>query len=178
MRDPTIARNYAEVLLELARRADDLEGWGQMIHDVAEAVRQDETLRRFLESPRIAAAQKQRVLATAFQDRMPRMFVRFLETLVQHHRQLLVPEIAIAYHTLLDDVRGRVHAQVTMASEPPAAERELIASRLGAAFGKTVVPHVTVDPRILGGVVVRIGDLVMDGSVRRRLGALRARLTA
>ena len=176
MRDTTIARNYAEVLLELARRADDLEGWGQMIDDVAEAVRTDETLHRFLESPRISADQKDRVLTTAFQDRMPRMFVRFLQTLIQHHRQLLIPEIAVEYHGLLDVAQGRVHAQVTMAKEPSEAERAMIATRLGAAFGKTVVPHVAVDSRILGGVVVRIGDLVMDGSVRRRLGALRARL--
>jgi len=176
MRDTTIARNYAEVLLELARRAGDLEGWGQMIDDVASAVRADETLRRFLESPRISVDDKDRVLTTAFQDRMPRMFVRFLQTLIQHHRQMLIPEIAVEYHSLLDVAQGRVHAEVTMASEPSAADRELIATKLGAAFGKTVVPHVAVDPRILGGVVVRIGDLVMDGSVRRRLGALRTRL--
>ena len=176
MRDTTIARNYAEVLLELARRADDLEGWGQMIDDVAAAVRADETLRRFLESPRISVDDKDRVLTTAFQDRMPRLFVRFLQTLIQHHRQMLIPEIAVEYHSLLDLAQGRVHAQVTMAKEPSSAEREMIAKRLGDAFGKTVVPHVAVDPRVLGGLVVRIGDLVMDGSVRRRLGALRARL--
>lgn len=177
MRDTTIARNYAEVLLELARRAGDVEGWGAMMRDVAEAVRHDERLRLFLESPRIDDAAKNAVLTKAFQDRMPRLFVRFLQTLVDHRRQLLIPEISVEYDTLLDEVQGRVHAQVTMAKEPTPADRELIASRLGAALGKTVVPHVTVDSRIIGGAIVRIGDLVMDGSVRRRLGALRARLT-
>ena len=177
MRDSTIARNYAEVLLELARRAGDIEGWGAMMRDVAEAVRRDERLRLFLESPRIDDASRNAVLTNAFQDRMPRLFVRFLQTLVDHRRQLLIPEISVEYDTLLDEVQGRVHAQVTMAKEPSAADRDLIASRLGAALGKTVVPHVTVDSGILGGAIVRIGDLVMDGSVRRRLGALRARLT-
>ena len=176
MRDTTIARNYAEVLLELARRAGDVEGWGAMMRDVAEAVRRDERLRLFLESPRIDDAARNAVLTKAFQDRMPRLFVRFLQTLVDHRRQLLIPEISVEYDTLLDEVQGRVHAQVTMAKEPSAADRELIASKLGAALGKTVVPHVTVDSRILGGAIVRIGDLVMDGSVRRRLGALRTRL--
>lgn len=176
MRDTTIARNYAEVLLELARRAGDVEGWGEMMRDVAEAVRRDERLRLFLESPRIDDAAKNAVLTKAFQDRMPRLFVRFLQTLVDHRRQLLIPEISVEYDTLLDEVQGRVHATVTMAKEPSAADRDLIASKLGAALGKTVVPHVTVDSRILGGAIVRIGDLVMDGSVRRRLSALRARL--
>ena len=177
MRDTTIARNYAEVLLELARRAGDIEGWGAMMRDVAEAVRKDERLRLFLESPRIDDGARNAVLTNAFQDRMPRLFVRFLHTLVDHRRQLLIPEISVEYDTLLDEVQGRVHAHVTMAKEPSAADRDLIASRLGAALGKTVVPHVTVDSRILGGAIVRIGDLVMDGSVRRRLGALRAHLT-
>ena len=176
MRDTTIARNYAEVLLELARRAGDVEGWGAMMRDVAEAVRRDERLRLFLESPRIDDAAKNAVLTKAFQDRMPRLFVRFLQTLVDHRRQLLIPEISVEYDTLLDEVQGRVHATVTMAKEPSAADRDLLASKLGAALGKTVVPNVTVDSRILGGAIVRIGDLVMDGSVRRRLSALRARL--
>ena len=177
MRDTTIARNYAEVLLELARRAGDIEGWGAMMRDVAEAVRKDERLRLFLESPRIDDGARNAVLTSAFQDRMPRLFVRFLQTLVDHRRQVLIPEISVEYDSLLDEVQGRVHAQVTMAKEPSVADRDLIASRLGAALGKTVVPHVTVDSRILGGAIVRIGDLVMDGSVRRRLGSLRARLT-
>ena len=176
MRDTTIARNYAEVLLELARRAGDVDGWGAMIRDVAEAIRRDERLRHFLESPRISEDQKNKVFTTAFQDRMPRVFVRFLQSLVQNRRQLLIPEISIEYDALVDEVQGRVHAQVTMAKAPSDAERDLVATRLGAALGKTVVPHVTVDPRILGGVVVRIGDVVMDGSVRRRLAALLARL--
>ena len=76
MREPTIARNYAEALLALARRADDLDGWGTMISDVAGAVQYDERLRRFLESPRVAVEEKNTILAKAFQDRFPRIFVR------------------------------------------------------------------------------------------------------
>lgn len=176
MRDTTIARNYAEVLLELGKRAGDPEAWGQMVREVADAVRQDRRLRHFLESPRISEQQKNDVLTKAFQDRMPRLFVRFLQTLVRHRRQLLIPEIASEYDVLLDEVMGRVHALVTAAREPSAADRKMIASRLEAAAGKKVVPHITVDPRILGGIIVRMGDIVMDGSVRRRLNALRVRL--
>jgi F-type H+-transporting ATPase subunit delta len=173
MRDSTIARNYAETLLELARRANDLEGWGKMIMDVAEAVEADESLRLFLETPRVSAEAKNDLLAKAFQDRMPRVFVRFLQTLVKNRRQGLIPEIAEEYRTLLDDVEGRVHAQVTVAREGSDAERQLIAKELSRVLGKTVIPHLTVNPAILGGVVVRVGDEVMDGSVRRRLAKLR-----
>jgi F-type H+-transporting ATPase subunit delta len=61
--------------------------------------------------------------------------------------------------------------------EPDAATRSTIESGVSRALGKTVIPHYTVNPEILGGIIVRVGDTVMDGSVRRRLGALRAILT-
>jgi F-type H+-transporting ATPase subunit delta len=84
MRDETIARNYAETLLALARKANDLAGYGAMLNDVADAIRRDDRLKHFLESPRVSAAQKNEVLATAFADRMPRLFVRFLQALVSN----------------------------------------------------------------------------------------------
>lgn len=173
MREPTIARNYADALLALARRADDLDGWGTMISDVAGAVQYDERLRRFLESPRVAVEEKNTILAKAFQDRFPRIFVRFLQAVVTHRRQHLIPEIAAEYHALVDEAEGRVHAQVTLAHEPDAPMREEITNRLARVMQKIVVPHFVIHPEILGGVVVRVGDTVMDGSVRRRLGMLR-----
>jgi F-type H+-transporting ATPase subunit delta len=176
MRDESIARNYAETLLALAKKAEDIDGWGKTLQGVADAVNQDATLRHFLESPRVSAPQKNAVLGKAFADRMPRLFLRFLQTLVNKRRQNLIPEIAIEYQNLLDREHGRVHANVTVARAADDAERKVIAEQLSRAFGREVVPHVSVDPRILGGVVVKVGDTVMDGSVRRRLGALRARM--
>ncbi len=176
MRDSTIAKNYAETLLELARRAQDLDGWGRMIMEVADALNADVSLRLFLATPRVSADAKNEILAKAFQDRMPRHFVRFLQTLVSNRRQALIPEIAEEYRTLLDDAEGRVHAHVTVARESSEEDKELIAAELSRILGKTVIPHLTVNPEILGGVVVRVGDDIMDGSVRRRLAALRNQL--
>ncbi|HYD51280.1 MAG TPA: F0F1 ATP synthase subunit delta [Gemmatimonadaceae bacterium] len=173
MRDTTISRNYAEALFTLAQKANDLRGWGAMITEVAEAVDRDRTLRLFLESPRIDAAKKSAVLGRAFQDRMPRVFVRFLQTLVRNRRQMLIPSVAREYLDLVDASEGRMHATVTMAKAPGEEELAIVSRELSRAFGKTVVPHVTVNPAILGGVVVRVGDTVLDGSVRRRLARLR-----
>ena len=178
MRDTTIARNYAEALLTLARKANDPRGWGRLIQDVADALQADRTLRLFLESPRVSADQKNEVLAKALQDRAPRLFVRYLQTLVNKGRQMLLPEIATEYHALLDEVEGRVHAHVTVARPASDADRDVIARQLAKTLGKEVVPHFTVNPAILGGVIVKVGDRVMDGSVRRRLGLLRGRLLA
>jgi F-type H+-transporting ATPase subunit delta len=178
MRDATIAKNYAEALLELARRAEDTSGWGKLIRDVANGVRDDITVQHFLESPKISEAQKNEVFFEALGDRVPRHFLRFLQTLVRKRRQMLIPEISSEYDKLLDIDEGRVHANVTVAREMTSADETNIAEQLSRVIGKTVVPHMTVNPAILGGVVVKIGDTVMDGSVRRRLARLKTQILA
>jgi F-type H+-transporting ATPase subunit delta len=178
MREESVARNYAQALLELAQKARDPVGWGTMIADVSAAVQREATLRRFLESPRVSADEKNVVLAKAFQDRLPRLLVRFLQLLVANRRQMLIPEIAREYMTLLDEVEGRVHADVTVARPVDGDEERALTTQLSRAVGKAVVPHFVVDPSILGGIIVRYGDTLMDGSVRRRLATLRSRLGA
>ena len=178
MRDATIAKNYAEALLELARRAEDPSGWGKLMRDVSNGMRDDVTLQHFLESPKISEAQKNEVFFQALGDRVPRHFLRFLQTLVRKRRQLLIPQISDEYDKLLDIHEGRVHANVTVAREMSKDDENRIAEQLSRVIGKTVVPHMNVNPAILGGVVVKIGDTVMDGSVRRRLGRLKGQILA
>jgi F-type H+-transporting ATPase subunit delta len=177
MRESTIARNYAEALLSLARKAGDLEGWGVLISAVADAILREQRLQYFLSAPQISASDKKAVLTKAFEGELPRPMVRFLEKLVDNRRQTLIPAVAIEYGNLVDEATGRVHAQVTVSRETSELDRAAIAARLSEKLGKTVVPHVHVNPAILGGVIVRIGDQVMDGSVRKRLSTLRGRLT-
>jgi F-type H+-transporting ATPase subunit delta len=176
MRDATIARNYAEALVTLAQRAGDLDGWGRMIDDVAQLVANDLTVRRFLESPRTPVVAKTEILRKAFQDRMPRLMVRYLEALVKNRRQLLIPAIASEYASLVDERLGRVRADITLARDPEPGEVEAIAASLSKTLGRTAVAQVRVNPDIIGGVIVRVGDYVKDGSVRRRLGLLKSKL--
>ena len=176
MRETTIARNYAETLLVLATRAQDLRGWGKMLTDVANAMRENATLRLFLESPRVSAAKKSEVIGKAFTDRMPRLMLRYIQTLVRHRRQMLIPAIAEEYLNLVDEAEGRIHARVTVAKETDDAGRAAIAAQLSRVFGKEVVPHLSVDPSIMGGVVVHVGDTVLDGSVKKRLASLRRKM--
>ena len=178
MRDTTIARNYAEALLALARKAGDLQAWGRLIDDVANAMERDDRLRRFLEAPQVSADEKNAVLSKAYEDRAPRLFLRYLQQLVKNRRQLLIPEIANEYRNLVDEVEGRLHAQVTLARDVDDEQRAAIARQLSHTLGKPVVPQIRINPNILGGIVVRVGDRVMDGSVRRRLGILRTRMMA
>src|SRR5579862_2216972 len=104
MRETTIADNYAETLLELAKRAEDPQGWGAMFGDIAHAIQRDPTLRRFLESPRVDESTKTEVLTKALQDRLPRLLVRFIVMVVHHRRQMLIGQISDAYNRLLDQL--------------------------------------------------------------------------
>lgn len=176
METATVARNYADVLHTLATKAGDPTGWGRMLDALAQALGADATMRRFLESPRIEAARKQAALSRAFADTFPAPFVRFLGALVAKRRQMAIPQIAAEYRAILDAAAGRVHATVTVARPLDQAGTDALAAQLSKAFNATVVPHVEVEPEIMGGVIVRLGDRVMDGSVRRRLAVLRRRL--
>src|SRR6185503_7898093 len=115
MRQSTIARNYAEALLELARRAKDLRGWGTLIQSVADSIARDPKVRAFLETPRVDAATKNAVFRKALSDTAPSKFVRFIESVVTHRRQMLFPEIAQEYMDLVDQAENRMHATVTVA---------------------------------------------------------------
>jgi len=176
MRDTTIARNYAETLLVLAGRANDLRGWGALITELAEAMDTNPKLRLFLESPRVGAAEKNAVLSKALTERTPRNFLRFVQSLVTHRRQMLIPAIAREYLDLVDAAEGRMHARVTVARETSEADTSAITAQLSRMFGKDVIPHVSIDPAIMGGVIVHVGDTVLDGSVRKRLMSVRRRM--
>lgn len=178
MRSTTIARNYAEALLVLARKANDLDGWGLALNALVTAMESDVRLRNFLAAPQVSAAEKVAVIGKAFTAKMPRSMVRFLQKLVQNRRQMLLPEIAVEYGNLVDETSGRVHARVTLSREATDADRQMIAQQLSRAFAKTVIPHLSVNPDILGGVIVKVGDRVMDGSVRKRLKTLKSRIVS
>src|SRR5689334_17494208 len=176
MNDSTIGRNYAEALIALARKDDEIEEYGELVNSIATAMSEDQTLRTFLESPKLAASHKIEILQKALGRRVPRLFLRFIETVIQKRRQMLIPEIAVEYQALLDQAENRLHANVTVARDATEPEREAMARQLSRLFGKRVVPHINTNPAILGGIIVRVGDTVMDGSVRRRLSVLKQRM--
>jgi len=181
MKSTTVARNYAEALVlagEAAGGTRTIERFGELLDAVAGAVVADERIAVALESPRVAKATKAEVLQRALADSAPPLFVRFLQAVVRRGRQGLFGEIAQEYQGLLDAKLNRVHAGVTVSTEMGERLEQHIIAQLKSALGKDVRAHFRTDAGILGGVVVRVGDRVYDGSVRRRLAELRRRLLA
>ncbi len=175
MRPTTIARNYAEALFSLGEQSGRTTEYAQLIDAVAGAIELAPEVQVLLISPRVPKAAKSRLLAAALPN-APKEFVRFLQAVVQRGRQGLFPEIAQEYATLVDVKFNRVRAGVTLAKEPDEALRESIRKALTDALGKEVLPSFTADPAILGGTIVRVGERIYDGSVRRRMARLRRQL--
>jgi F-type H+-transporting ATPase subunit delta len=174
-----IARNYAETLLALAHKHGGdatVDEYGRALHAVAELLRENPRVEKFLATPRIGGDARKDALRVAFEGRVPDLFLRFVLVVVAKRRQMLLREIAAEYQALVDEARGRVRAQVTVAREPDEALRHEITESLEKRLGKTVTAEISVDPELLGGIVVRVGDQVLDGSLRNRIGGLRRRM--
>ena len=173
MRDETVARNYAETLFELASRNDALQQYGDAIQIVAKLIDEDVTFRLFMETPRIDDADKKAVVKKSFGEHVPKHVVNFVLVTIDKRRQRLLRSISQQYHALLDAHMGREHVQVTVARALDDTTREVITEKLSAALGTEAIPHIRVDAGIIGGLVVRTGDTIYDGSIRRRLEGMR-----
>ncbi|HEY6807635.1 MAG TPA: ATP synthase F1 subunit delta [Gemmatimonadales bacterium] len=181
MKDTTIARNYAEALFAAAEATsgrDAVERFGRYLDAVAGAIAVDERIAAALESPRVAKAVKTRLLAAALGRSAPVEVVRFLQAAVRRGRQGLFAEMSLEYQKLVDVKVNRVHAGVTLATPSTAVLEKQIVARLTKALGKDVRAHFRTDRAILGGVVVRVGDRIYDGSLKRRLTLLRRRMVS
>jgi F-type H+-transporting ATPase subunit delta len=172
VRNATIARNYAEALFELGGAHGETGAYVEAFDRLAGLLAEDRIL-RFLETPKIEGSAKQAAVRAALEGRVPERFLRFVLVVIAKRRQGLLEEIGQEYRDLVDEDAGQIHAEVTLAREPDEATRTLIAERLSEVLGKTVIPHITVNPDILGGLVVRYGDRAMDASLRRQLVSLK-----
>jgi F-type H+-transporting ATPase subunit delta len=176
VRDTTVSRSYAEALFELGEKHSAHDDFAQGLNTITSLLESDPRVRAFLETPKIQVARKKSALRSALGDHVSPLFMNFVLTVLQKRRQRLIRPIAAEYRELLDEKLGRLHVQVTLAHEPDEAAEQAVTAELSRILGRSVIPHISVDPALLGGIVVRYGDRVMDGSLRRRLLSLRHRM--
>ena len=178
MRAEIIARNYADTLLELAERhggRSAVEEFAAALDRLDEVVREPR-VREFLATPRVPAEAKKGVLRAALEGRVPELFLRFVLLVVDKRRQRLLGDIATQYRARVDELLGRVRVAVEISHAPDAELQDEVRRMLEARLGKAVIPTFTVEPELLGGLVVRVGDEILDGSVKSRVQHLRRRL--
>ena len=178
MTNETIARDYAASLFDLAQRHEGLEAFAQGVDIVVALLNQNPKFRVFLETPRIADMDKKDLLKKVFGETLPISLLNFLQVTVDKRRQRILRLIGEEFHALLDAHLGRTHVMVTVARELDSDTMRDLSQKLSAHLGTEAIPHVRVKPAILGGVLLKVGDTVYDGTLRRRIKNLRKQLVS
>ena len=178
MTNETVARNYAGTLFDLAQRGEGLEAFATGVDLVVGLLDQNPNFKAFLETPRIADRDKKELLKKVFGSAIPRPLLNFLQVTVDKRRQRLLGAIGEEFHALLDHHFGRAHVTVTLARDMDPETLKALSGKLSALLGKEAIPHVRVKPSILGGVHLKTGDTVYDGTLRRRIKQLRKQLVS
>jgi F-type H+-transporting ATPase subunit delta len=173
----TAARRYAEAAFDTGRADGTLDAWERDMERIGETMRHPE-LRRLLQHPAVPFAEKERVLRGVMGRGVAPEAVNLLLLMVRRGRPAAIEPMIARFSELLRRERGIALAQVRSALPLDDGQRAEIVTRLRALTGKQVEIEESVDPGLIGGVAVRIGDQLYDASVRSRLERLRARLTA
>jgi F-type H+-transporting ATPase subunit delta len=172
-----VAKVYAEALLRAATQAGQgtevLDELRSLVNDV---YRREPGIEQFLSSPAVGRERKAGVLKRVFAGRASDLLTNFLSVLNAHDRMDVLPAIAHVYNEMYDRSQNRIQVQVRSAVPLADDQRERIASELRSTFGKEPVLHSSVDPALLGGLVVQVEDWVYDSSVRTRLEMIRKQL--
>ena len=173
-----LARKYGTAIFEIANEDNKLEEYGRELADVSQALFAQAELKDFLTNPQIQPEDKKQVLLRLLKDQASTMMMNFLLLLVDKRRIVLLEAINDCYQELSNKAQGIIVADVTTAYELKAELRSRLSSKLESVTGKKVQLRTHQDQSIIGGVVVKIGDTRIDGSVIGRLQALKAELMA
>ena len=167
-------RRHAQAVLRIALETGQFERWQSDLQIMAEVL-QDAAMVSLLENPRVSQPRKTEVLLAALRGVAPGA-LNLARLLVARNRLRMIPSLVAEYSRLVHAHKGVVEADVVTAIPIGDGEEARIGRDLAAITGKTVMLGVEVDPRIMGGLVVRVGDKLIDGSVRTRLQELRRSL--
>jgi F-type H+-transporting ATPase subunit delta len=167
-----IARVYARALFEVASEQDSLDELHEQLGAFADAIHENRDLAVFFFSPYFSAQEKKEALQRTVRDANP-AFDNFLQALIERHRMPAIFRIRAQFDALWDEERKLLPVQVTSAIELDSETVESLGERIGKQIDRKVEVSSNVDPEILGGVVLRVGNVILDASIRNRLEQLR-----
>ncbi len=176
-RPTTAARRYAEAAFQVALRDDELDGWHQDLALAADVLARRE-VEAVVDNPAIALADRLAIVSRILESRVRPGALRLVSLLVERGRAGSLPRVRDQFERQLNAHRGVVVATVTSAAPLSSDETAEIRARVEAMAGATVDLHTAVDPALLGGLTVQIGDRLLDASIRGRLERLRDQLNA
>ena len=171
-----LARKYARALFELAQEEHKLVEYGQELTDVRKGIESVPVAEAFLSNPQVERQAKKELIKKLFEGEVSEDVYHFLLLLVDKRRIGLIAAIDDLYRRFSYEAQGIVVADVTTAQPATEAQQQKIQARLEQVTGKTVKLRLHENDKLIGGVVVKIGDKRIDGSVAGRLAALRKEL--
>jgi F-type H+-transporting ATPase subunit delta len=170
---------YANALADIALAQGAGEPAAKQLNAFGAAYAQSAELRTFLASPAVTVEAKHAVLEKITGRLGASKIIRnFLFVIADHRRTQLIPEILAALQQVLQQRQGVAEAEISSAVELSATQKKELAATLARLTGKKIETKYSLDPALLGGAVVRIGDTIYDGSLRSRLNEMRSRLAA
>jgi F-type H+-transporting ATPase subunit delta len=173
------ARVYAKALFDIGLEEKSIGKIYDDLHAVHAAIRgMDAELRAFFNMPRFRRDEKRRILSLAFEGKVSRPVLGLLLVLVEKRREPLLDNVVKEFDQYRDRHEGRVHARVTTARKMDAGLVKELRAALERRTSKSVDLHENVDPEVLGGIRINLGDSVLDGTVRRGLQDMRRILAA
>jgi len=178
MANEKVARRYADAVFQLASEAGAVEPVKRDLHTLDSAIFEDASTREFFLSPVIDRKEKERVLAQAFEGNAHDIALHVLLLLVRKRRENLLREIVRQYDALELRGRGAEPLQITSSSQLPPAELHALVERLEKIYGKKFEVSQRIDPSLIGGLRIMMGDRRIDGSVEGRLEELSRSLFA
>jgi F-type H+-transporting ATPase subunit delta len=167
----TIARPYAVAVYRLAKEKNALTRWSEMLA-FASAVAADAQMRALVEDPKNAAVDVERIFLSVCGDKLDAAGVNLIKLLVEYSRLSLLPQIAAIFEELKAQDEGVLEAEITAAAKPDDTQVKSLVQHLEAKFNRKIEARVSVDPEIIGGIKIVVGDTVIDASVRGRLQEL------
>ncbi|MDR1960650.1 MAG: F0F1 ATP synthase subunit delta [Gracilibacteraceae bacterium] len=177
MLDGALARRYARALFELAAEAGALDATDRELREITDILQASPDLRHMLGHPRVEAAEKRAVLEQIFGTKIRQLTRQFFYLLLDRRRQGILPSIQREFSRMADEKNQVVEATVTSAADLNAAQRRGLKAVVRKLTGKNARLLSRVDPDLIGGAKLKIGDRVMDGSLASRLGQMRRDLT-
>jgi len=164
----TIARPYADAAFQIARDENALAHWSEMMR-LARGVGDDPRMADALTSPRLDASEKASLFLGVAGDRFSDPMRNFVRILIEADRIELLPEIAALFETMRNDAEGVARATIESALPLSDAQVAEITAALAKRFGKRIEASTTINPALIGGARIAVGDSVIDGSVRGKL---------
>lgn len=171
----TAARPYAKAVFEMAQETDELNQWSEQLSSMA-AILSANGADELINNPRMTSAQKVTAISDIAGDAINDKGVNLLRALADNDRLVIAPEIATVYEELKAEAKGSVEAELISAMAISAEQQQAISSALEKRLGREVKLVTKIDESLMGGAIIRAGDLVIDGSIQSRLSEMKAAL--